>query len=107
MSDQIEGLRTQLALIRRENLDLQAAISVRNAKLANAIASISIVNERADAMQAEIDRYRDDLRLCRARFMDIIIVLSRGGTKREAIAIADLAEDCIKGYLVYGRNPDA
>jgi len=47
----------------------------------------------------EIERLREALRHSQGRFLNINICLSSGGTKREAIAIADVGEDCIKMAL--------
>lgn len=59
---------------------------------------------RIAALEATVERLRDNLRHSQGRFLNINICLSSGGTKREAIAIADLGEDCIKGYLAYDEN---
>ena len=64
--------------------------------------------EQIAALQSEIARLRDNLRHSQGRFLNINICLSSGGTKREANAIADLGEDCIKGYLEYpSASPSA
>lgn len=52
-------------------------------------------------LREENARLRVNLTHSQGRFLNINICLSSGGTKREAIAIADLGEDCIKGYLTY------
>ena len=49
--------------------------------------------------KAEIARLRKALRHSQGRFLNINICLLSGGTKREAIAIADVGEDCIKMAL--------
>jgi hypothetical protein len=53
-------------------------------------------------LTTENARLRANISHCQGRFLNINICLSSGGTKREAIAIADLGEDCCKGYLAYG-----
>jgi Lar family restriction alleviation protein len=64
-------------------------------------AGYASVAEWVAAKDAEIARYRENLKHSQGRFLNINIILSSGGTKREAIAIADLGENCIKGYLAY------
>jgi hypothetical protein len=52
----------------------------------------------------EIERLRDALRHAQGRFLNINICLSSGGSKREAITIADVGEDCIK--MALARDSD-
>jgi hypothetical protein len=71
---------------------------------ANLPAILAMGGER-DALRRDVDRLRENLKHSHGRFLNINICLSSGGTKREAIAIADLGEDCIKGYLDYHPAP--
>jgi hypothetical protein len=61
-----------------------------------------IATEEITRLTAENARLRKNISHCQGRFLNINICLSSGGTKREAIAIADVGEDCCKGYLAYG-----
>lgn len=54
----------------------------------------------ADAELQERLHWREEaIRHAQGRFLNINIALSSGGTKREAIAIADVGEDCCKMAL--------
>lgn len=50
-------------------------------------------------LRAENARLKEALSHAQGRFLNINIALSSGGTKREAIRIADVGEDCAKNAL--------
>ena len=50
-------------------------------------------------LRAENARLREALGHAQGRFLNINIALSSGGTKREAIRIADVGEDCAKNAI--------
>ena len=53
----------------------------------------------AAELRAENARLREALSHAQGRFLNINIALSSSGTKREAIRIADVGEDCAKNAL--------
>ena len=55
----------------------------------------------------EIERLRTNISHCQGRFLNINIILASGGTKREAIALADVGEDCCRGYLTGAWSEEA
>jgi hypothetical protein len=55
-----------------------------------------------ESLTAENARLRNNISHCQGRFLNINICLSSGGTKHEAIRMADMGEDCCKGYLTFG-----
>ena len=68
---------------------------------AHRIAAEAAKDAEIAALQATVARLRENISHCQGRFLNINIALSSGGTKAEAIRIADVGEDCCKGYLTY------
>ena len=80
---------TALAFIAEYRITSTADLTAENESL----------RARVAELEADVTRYRTNLTHCQGRFLNINIALSSGGSKREAIEIADLGEDCCKGYL--------
>lgn len=63
--------------------------------------SVKIISgmEAITTLERRLADAQDTLRHSQGRFLNINIGLTSGGSKREAIEIADIGEDCIKMYF--------